>query len=234
MDTEYLKKFDLKFPGIWIEGKDRDWASAVQLVLSLAEDLYIEAAASYGLFRPITYESTKEAFESRESRYLRCLNGIYAKTIVFSLHGIERLLNHLSDATLHPPPEVPKLCADYQNLFGHLKHIRDSAIHLEDRGRGVTRSQKPVPTNILVIGGFIENHFTFSGEDGNLYEIEISERTLEGARNIIQGVINSYPWTGPGVQGTQKRPTRTASNNPLKPIADEAALADARVITFPR
>ena len=83
---------------------------------------------------------------------------------------------------------------EYKNLFGHLKHIRDSAIHIEDRGRGVNRNQKPINTHIIVIGCFIERRFTFTGEDGKQYEIEISDATLNVAKEIIQKIINSYVW----------------------------------------
>ena len=85
---------------------------------------------------------------------------------------------------------------EYKNLFGHLKHIRDSAIHIEDRGRGKTRKQKPLNTHIVLLGCFIEKRYTFTGEDGRPYEVEISESTLNKVKAIIQEAINSYSWIG--------------------------------------
>ena len=199
MDTTRLQEFDLSFPGIWIEGKDRDWAFNVQHILSLVEGLFVEAVASYGLFQPITFENMRKLRETQRSRYEECLNLLYAKAFVFALHGIEKLLQHLCDKSMHPPSEIQKLYDDYMSSFGQLKHIRDSAIHIEDRGRGVNRKQEPIPTHILVIGGFIDNCFTFSGEDGKPYGVEISEATLKTAKSIIQRIIDSYQWSNIGV-----------------------------------
>jgi hypothetical protein len=121
------------------------------------------------------------------------LNGLFAKTFVFALDGIEKLLSRLA-ADLNPPAEVEQLYEEYKKQFGHLKHIRDSAIHLEDRGRGLTRKQKCLPTSVVVIGGFIERRYTFTGEDGTQYEIEISDNTVRNAKLIIQKIIDSYSW----------------------------------------
>ena len=199
MNNEHLKRFDLQFPGIWIDNEDRDLAFNIQNILSLIQTLFIEAVASYGLFQQITPEKIRKSFEE-ESRYERCLNGLYAKSFVFALNGIEKLLQSLVDENMYPPIEVSKLYEEYKKVFGHLKHIRDSAIHVEDRGRGFTRKQKPIAAQILVIGSFRDNFFTFSGENGQLYEVEISCATLDTAKEIIQKVIDSFKWTGIGIE----------------------------------
>ena len=194
MDYDSLNKFDLYFPGHWIEGKDREQAFSVFNTLCLVQGLFVEAVTAYALFQPITQENVYEYLRKEVSPYERCLNGLYAKTFVFALHGIEKLLYRL---TVEPnaPNEIKRLYDEYRDLFGQLKHIRDSAIHIEDRGRGVTRRQQPLDTHIIVLGGFIERRFTFTGEDGNQYEIEISDSTLNMAKEIIQKTINSYGWS---------------------------------------
>lgn len=193
-----LKQFDLTFPGHWIEGEDRDQAFQVQHILSLIQGLFIEAVVSYALFQPIAAENVrdyKDRFErGDETPYERCLNGLYAKAFVFALDGIEKLLNRLVPMS-NSPKGIKQLQEKYKKLFGHLKHIRDSAIHIEDRGRGKTRKQEPLDTHIIVLGCFIESRYTFTGEDGRQYEIEISESTLKKAKAIIQEIINSYSWT---------------------------------------
>jgi hypothetical protein len=192
-----LKQFDLAFPGHWIEGEDRDRASQVQHILSLIQGLFTEAVVSCALFKPITGANIKDCIarfrKGDESAYERCLNGLYAKAFVFALDGIQKLLHRLSES-LNPPQEVNRLYKEYKKHFGHLKHIRDSAIHIEDRGRGKTRTQKPLDTYIIVLGCFIEKRYAFTGEDGKQYEIEISETTLKTAKRIIQKIINSYSW----------------------------------------
>lgn len=194
MDDDILKKFDLYFPGHWIDGEDREWAFRVYNTLSLVQGLFVEAVAAYVLYQPITQETVYEYFRKDESPYERCLNGLYAKGFVFALHSIEKLLYRLSVDT-NAPNEIQSLYNKYKKLFGHLKHIRDSSIHIEDRGRGVKRNQQPLNTHIIVIGSFIERRFIFTGEDGNQYEVEISDTTLDIAKEIIQKIIKSYVWT---------------------------------------
>ena len=197
INYDNLKQFDLTFPGHWIKGEDQDQAFQTQHILGLIQGLLTEAVVSYALFNPITAANVDEYIarfkRGDESAYERCLNGLYAKTFVFALNGIDNLLNRLV-VTLSPPEEIKDLYKKYKRLFGHLKHIRDSAIHIEDRGRGKTRKQEPLDTHIIVLGGFIERRYTFTGEDGKHYEIEISESTLKTAKAIIQDIINSYSW----------------------------------------
>jgi hypothetical protein len=198
INYDKLKEFDLTFPGHWIEGEDRDWAFQTQHILSLIQGLFTEAVVSYALFQPITGANVRDYIarfkRGDESAYERCLNGLYAKAFVFALDGIEKLINRLV-ITFNPPKEIKNLHKKYKSRFGHLRHIRDSAIHIEDRGRGKTRKQEPLDTHIIVLGCFIERRYTFTGEDGKQYEIEISESTLRTAKAIIQDIINSYSWT---------------------------------------
>src|SRR5664280_283684 len=94
-----LRQFDLIFPGHWIEGEDRDQAYQVQRILSLIQGLFIEAVVSFALFQPITTENVKDCMDrferGDETPYERCLNGLYAKSFVFALDGIEKLFNRL-------------------------------------------------------------------------------------------------------------------------------------------
>lgn len=195
IDLNDLSRFDLYFPGHWVSGDDRDWASQVAHALGLVQGLFVEAVAAYDLFQPITQENALEYIQRKrdESPYERCLNNMYAKAFVFSLNSIGEMLRHLSDDT-KSPISIQGQHEEYKRRFGHLKHIRDSAIHIEDRGRGRTRHQKPLRTHLIVLGGFIERRFTFTGEDGKQYEIEISEGTLQTVRQIIQKLIEAYTW----------------------------------------
>jgi hypothetical protein len=201
LNSENLSIFDLTFPGHWLEGEDRNQAFQIVHTLHMVQDLFIEAVASYSLLKPLTAENISEYLERtetcKETPYERCLNGIYTKAFIFALDGIEKLLSRL--VTSYSSPEVVKhLHGEYRRLFGHLKHMRDSAIHIEDRGRGKTRKQQPLDTHIIALGCFIERRCVFTGEDGKQYEIEISESTLKQVKSITQEVINSYSWLDVG------------------------------------
>jgi hypothetical protein len=194
-ELDDLTRFDLYFPGHWVKSDDRDWAMQVGHVLGLVQGLFIEAVAASALLQPMTRDNALEYIQRKkdESPYEGCHNSMYAKAFVFSLHSIGELLRHLSDDAKRPTT-VQGLCEEYKRHFGHLKHIRDSAIHIEDRGRGRTRHQKPLKTHFIILGCFNERRFTFTGEDGRQYEIEISEGTLSTAKEIIQKTIEAYAW----------------------------------------
>jgi hypothetical protein len=192
MDTANLKKFDLSFPGHWIAGPDRDWAFETALILSLVESAFIRAVASYAMFEPVT-ASNVQLFDLGQSKYERCLNGIYATSFIVSLDAISKLLEALKKY-LRPPDTVITFISEYESAFGHLKHIRDSMAHIEDRGRGVDKYQRRIPTYFLILGAFIEGRFGFTASDGKYYEIELSESTLFSAQQIIQKIINAYGW----------------------------------------
>jgi hypothetical protein len=83
MNPSELQKFDLTHPGEWIAGTDRDWAWETSNVLNLLEDEFVRAVTSYAMFEPPTL-GTIDHLET-QSRYERCLNGIYATAFVYSL-----------------------------------------------------------------------------------------------------------------------------------------------------
>jgi len=192
MNIIELQKFNLTYPGHWIVGSDRDWTNNTSNMLSSVDSEFVSAVSSYAMFKPITADYVKQFHD--KSKYERCLNSIYATSFVFSLDAISKLLNALK-IYLSPPDAVLDLISEYETIFGHLKHIRDSVAHIEDRSRGFGKNKKKIPTNILSLGLFInERCFEITGSDGNLYRVELSDSTLLSAHKILQGIINTYTW----------------------------------------
>lgn len=193
MHLDELGRFDLVFPGHWIAGTDRDWAWKTASILSFIEDEFIRAVTSCAMFQPGTAHNVDALWRKQESKYRRCLGDIYARSFVFSLDAICKQLEALQQH-LNPPTTVLGLVRQYVNIFGHLKHIRDSIAHLEDRGRGVDKDEQRIPSNLLVLGGFNERQYMYTGSDGKIYVIEISESTLTSAQRILQSIVNAYTW----------------------------------------
>ncbi len=192
MNIIELQKFDLTYPGHWIAGKDRDWANRTSIIISSVDSELVSAVSSFAMFKPITRDYAKQLHN--QSKYERCLNGIYATSFVFSLDAISKLLNALK-LYLSPPDAVLVLISEYETVFGHLKYIRDSLAHIEDRSRGVGKNKKEIPTNLISLGSFInETGLEVTASNGNLYRINLSDSTLLSAHRIIQGIINSYTW----------------------------------------
>ncbi len=195
MNTSRLKNFDLTYPGYVIDGSDRDSAFQTAHVLYLAESQFVRAVTSFALFEPVN--NIREYLEKNQSKYERCVNNIYAEAFVYSLNAIRMLLKKI-ESLFNPPDEARKFIAEYESHFGQLVYIRDSAMHIEDRGRGVDKKQKEIKSGFLMLGAIDGNHFTFTGEDGKDYKIEISEATLLTAHKILQSIINSYDWRKAG------------------------------------
>ena len=186
--SDELERFNLFFPGTWITGPDRNKAIETQLTLEHIEAAFIEAVTAFSLFKPITDVTAMEDLKIQKSRYECCLNTLYAKAFVYSLDAIEKLLCVLGRAP-NAPAAIQGLLQEYGKYFGHLKHIRDSAIHVEDRGRCRTRKQARIKSNLLILGGFIgapvANRFSYTGENGRTYEVEFSDATLLCAHKIL-------------------------------------------------
>jgi hypothetical protein len=197
MDVEQLRKFDLIFPGHLIDGEDRALAFQTAHILYLVESQFCRAVVSYAMFKPVTADQIKEYLEQTPSSYERSLNNIYAEAFVFSLNTIRMLLRKLKE-TLNPPDNARRLISEFETQFKNLEYIRDSAMHIEDRGRGVDKYQRSITSALLVLGGINGKRFGFTGHNGNLYEIEISQDTLINAHGIIQSLIDSYDWRRAG------------------------------------
>jgi hypothetical protein len=191
MDPSQLSKYDLHFPGHWIAGTDRDRAFELHHLLHLVETEFSCAVACYSLFKPITLDSTELWME--QSKHAKSLNYIYARQFVFSLDSVSKLLKAFGDIALLPE-STRKFISEFDSFFGTLKYIRDSALHIEDRGRGLRKRGKKIPTTFIVLGGFSGSRFDFTGEDGKCYAVDISEATLSSAHRILQSIIDSFQW----------------------------------------
>lgn len=191
MGISGLVKFDLTYPGHRISGPDPDWAFEIVHLLSLVEDEFICAVASYSMFEPVTRNNLDST--TKQSKYVSCLNTIYARMFVYSLNSITEILKVLKTYG-NLPVAVPTLISQYNSLFGNLKHIRDSVAHIENRGRALDKKGNTIPATIIVLGAFNGRRFEFTGGDGTCYGVDISESILLAAQGILQSIINAYNW----------------------------------------
>lgn len=186
-DMRTASSFDLSQPGIRVAGSDRDWAFETANMLSLIQDEFARAVASWSAFSPIRLDPQ---IELGLSQHLKSLRMVYAREFVLSLDSINKILSKLPD----PPEKVVRLCNEYDQNLGAAKHIRDSFAHIEDRGRGLAKSGAPIPSSLVVLACFVGDRFELTASDGKRYGIEISDRTLALAKNLVQGVIDCYSW----------------------------------------
>jgi len=193
MDSDALAGLDLAKPGNWIAGEDRGWAGDTLLVLSLVEGEYERAVAAFAMFEPLAAENAQEAIRNPPNKYERCLNQIYARAFVLSLDAITKLLEQLADV-LQPPQEVQTQIDRYIAEFGYLRHMRNSIAHIEHRGRGQDRHQRRIEAPVIVLGGFNERRYEFTGEDGAHYNVDISRDRVLAVRDTLQALLDAYQW----------------------------------------
>lgn len=143
------------------------------------------------------------------SQYIRCQVFMYAKCFVYSIDSISKLITELSKEP-GVPPAVSQQRDVLNTLIPALRDVRDSAHHVEDRGRGLDRKKqplklKPVDNGVVRVpdGGALllnclnGNRFGCTTADGQYGEVEVSAACLSGVRQCIQAIIDSFTWMGP-------------------------------------
>lgn len=182
---------DLGLPGCWIDHPDRDWAFVAQMLLAEVTTQLAEAAVVLGLF----LEAGKELSSSpRDSARMRSL---YARSFVYSLDTIGQLIRVLQGSD-QLPPSAREQCQRWLAEFGALRELRNSLQHIEDRLRGLGRRGTPLPKPLVILGAFRNNLFGGTTAEGTYVEVDVSASVLCQARAIIEDLLWSFQWLGPG------------------------------------
>jgi hypothetical protein len=131
---------------------------------------------------------------------------MHAKSFLHALDRMERLL-----CLLVATPGVPSGVADSKNrfdaFFPHLRGLRNSVQHFEDRSRGLGPYEKPIvpravdndiikaPAGVVMITeSFTRNGFGGTMANGEYGEVEISRAALAKATQVVQDMIDSFEW----------------------------------------
>lgn len=136
-----------------------------------------------------------------------CLLFIFAKSFLYSLDAICRFIKVISDQ--HGAPEKTKeLNVRISECFPHLRAVRNSAQHLDERAclkgaygkrlepKGVSNGSYNVPPGALMLDNLNGSKFGTTMADGHYGEIDVTHETLEIIRDIVQEVICSFQWEG--------------------------------------
>lgn len=140
--------------------------------------------------------------------YQRRILGIYAHAFVYALDSFQKVLEQLVKEPA-VPPGVDNELQMFKNALPHLKGVRDSAHHLENRGVGRDRNGNPLqlkPINnriirapaggVLVLNCLMGDRLWYTKADGTLGEMKITRECIEKAGEIFQSVIKAFRWTG--------------------------------------
>lgn len=136
---------------------------------------------------------------------------IHARSFLYALDGFDKFLGVLvkEEGT---PPLLPELRTQFAAAFPHLREVRNTAQHLEDRSRGLGAGRKPQPLKLQpVANGFVQapeggalilnclngTRLGSTMADGNYGEIDVSAATMRFVRATLQNVLNAFSWKGP-------------------------------------
>lgn len=142
------------------------------------------------------------------SSYEHRLVFVYARSFVNALDRLERCLAVLAKED-GVPVQVAESHAGLCAALPHLREVRNSVSHFEDRSRGLGRGGRPLTLQpvmnqmvnapgggVLMLESLNNNCFGTTMADGHYGEVEVSVATLATAANCVQQVINAFTWKG--------------------------------------
>lgn len=135
---------------------------------------------------------------------------IYARAFLYALDAFDKFLGVLAKEE-NVPEGVAKFHAQIAEKFPHLRGVRNTAQHLEDRAQGLGAGKNPQPLDLKPIsnnlvsapsGGVLAlnclNGLSYGStmSDGHYGEIDVSPESMQSLQNILVGVLQSFKWRG--------------------------------------
>jgi hypothetical protein len=146
--------------------------------------------------------------ETPHSYTARC-KFIYAHAFLYAVDGFGKVL-----ATLAKDPagaaRLSESSERHRAAFPGTTDVRDSAQHIEDRGRGYDRKGKPLDLKpivnsvinapnggVLILGSLFRDQLTYTASSGSQASISISVDSAKQIQARFQEVLDAFPWKGP-------------------------------------
>ncbi len=134
---------------------------------------------------------------------------IYARAFLYALDAFDKFLGILSKKAGVSP--ALKIIHEQMTVdFPHLRGVRNSAQHLEDRARhlgpgGKPLDLKPIENNIvsapgggvLILNCLNGSNYGSTMADGHYGEVDVSTDSMVKLHKIIISVFNEFKWKGP-------------------------------------
>jgi hypothetical protein len=140
--------------------------------------------------------------------YAHRLPFLHARTFLTSLAQLGRAISEMARLDTGDAKTTIRGARDrFDAALPHVKPVRDSIEHAEDRMRGLDRDKKTMtlapisnqmieaPGGGVLVGDALNNrHFGCTVNDGSYAEVEVADETLEAAREAVQTIFDALPW----------------------------------------
>jgi hypothetical protein len=104
-------------------------------------------------------------------------------------------------------PGVAQTLADFRAALPHLKGVRDSAHHDDQRIQGLDRKGNAItpgglhgvvqPGVAVIMSGLVNDALTYTTEDGTQGQVRVCVDTLKVAQAAMQRALDAFTWHGP-------------------------------------
>lgn len=134
---------------------------------------------------------------------------LYARMFLYALDGFDKFLSVLSSEA-KVPKKLAQLSEGVAIAFPHLRMVRNSAQHLEDRmrGLGAGRNPKPLtlkpvrneafeaPNGALILNSLNGSKYGNTMADGHYGEVDVSAESMQKLQKILCEVYECFKWKG--------------------------------------
>lgn len=159
----------------------------------------------------IRFKREKWSSGSLPKEFKHNLPFVYAKTFLYALDTFGKLLGTLAEDT-NAPPQLTDIQQRFSKAFSHLRGVRNTAQHMEDRSRGLGAGKNPKPLElkplmndainapnggVLILNGLIGSRYGNTMSDGHYGEVDVSPESMKILQGILNEVLNSFKWHGP-------------------------------------
>lgn len=126
---------------------------------------------------------------------------IYAKAFIYALDEIYKCVRELKKFDGVHKNKIIEICDLIEEKLPKLSEVRNSSQHMEERVHGLGAHRKPLHEDggALWLSNLEGTRFTTTINGGKKAEVDISCKSLEHMRDIVQQTLEAFEWEGPKV-----------------------------------